>query len=372
MILLCTSCWGQVPDAISFQGLAIGADGLPSNQKELTITLEILTELSGEIIAYGESHQVTTSRLGHYNLEVGRGEQPIGDFSEIRWQEGAHYLRINLSDKEESYNVSATVQFLSVPLSLSAEVSASGITGAPGLRGNQGAQGAIGPQGITGPKGVPGQVGAGLPIAGPTGRPGPQGPNGPAGAAGPPGLDTGAQGPEGPPGEPGDDAVGPLVVGPQGITGPTGAMGPPGNTGPQGPQGVPGPQGPKGAKGAGGGPQGDTGPQGPQGLVISEQGLQGEEGLPCYWSSLAQGPVDYNEDGIFNAEDCKGVEGPHGPTGPTGPFGAEGARGDFISEMLSIPPAEKGDGFYLDDGTNRVSGLPGFRFWDDRVGGWVN
>ncbi len=77
-------------------------------------------------------------------------------------------------------------------------------------------------------------------------------------------------------------------------------------------------------------------------------------------------------DGLFTAADCIGPHGPDGPTGPTGTLGKVGERGEFIIEMLSVPPAEQGEGFYLDDGSNRVSGLPGFRFWDSRIEGWVN
>jgi hypothetical protein len=114
--------------------------------------------------------------------------------------------------------------------------------------------------------------------------------------------------------------------GPQGPAGPAGAAGP---QGPAGNDGAPGPQGPAGATG----PAGPAGPQGTQGL----QGPAGPGGGLNCWDTDGDGVTDPNEDvnndGFFNALDCRGaqgvagVAGPQGATGPQGPAGPAGAQG---------------------------------------------
>jgi len=123
--------------------------------------------------------------------------------------------------------------------------------------------------------------------------------------------------------------------GPQGPAGPAGAAGP---AGPAGNDGAPGPQGPAGAPGL----AGAAGPQGTQGL----QGPPGPGGGLNCWDTDGDGVTDPNEDvnndGFFNALDCRGAQGvagvagaagpqgaigPIGPQGPAGPAGAQGAQG---------------------------------------------
>lgn len=87
-----------------------------------------------------------------------------------------------------------------------------------------------------------------------------------------------------------------------------------GTAGPQGPQGPQGEQGPAGPQG----PQGPQGPAGPGG------------GLNC-WDTDGDGiqdvSEDVNNDGLWNALDCRGADGATGPQGPTGATGAQGPIG---------------------------------------------
>ncbi len=143
-------------------------------------------------------------------------------------------------------------------------------------------QGVMGPQGAVGPAGPVGPIGA-------TGIQGPAGSNGAAGPAGP----QGAVGPTGP-------------IGPQGSVGPTGAtgaQGPAGSNGPAGPAGPQGAVGPTGATGV----QGLAGSNGAQG-AIGPQGTAGINGIHC-WDNNGNGlndpSEDTNNDGQFNAADCK-------------------------------------------------------------------
>ncbi len=69
-----------------------------------------------------------------------------------------------------------------------------------------------------------------------------------------------------------------------------------------------------------------------------------------------------------------GPSGPEGPAGPAGAFAATGATGpqgtQGISGLESLtltdnePPNPIQNQFYIDDGSNRADGQPGFRFFD--------
>lgn len=77
----------------------------------------------------------------------------------------------------------------------------------------------------------------------------------------------------------------------------------------------------------------------------------------------AQGPK--GNDGNPGATGATGPAGPTGATGATGPAGPNGVDGLNTLSMTDIEPNNPTiDEFYLDDGTNRVDGQPGFRFFN--------
>jgi len=108
-----------------------------------------------------------------------------------------------------------------------------------------------------------------------------------------------------------------------------GTQGPQGPAGPAGNIGAPGPQGPAGSNGAQGttGPAGTTGSAGPQG----PQGPSGPGGGLNCWDTDGDGIQDANEDvnndGFFNALDCRGAQGIAGAQGAAGAAGATGTQG---------------------------------------------
>lgn len=399
LLMLALSAQAQVPQAISFQGMAMdGNGGLITNQ-----SIEVVVDIhknspSGQTV-YSEVHEVTTSDLGHFTLEIGRGSNSSTSFSKISWGEADHFAEIDLDGQ-----LVGIVQLVSVPYAFVAQEAGNGIAGLTGATGAQGPQGATGATGPTGPPGPDGNGtdcwdingnGIGDPFedvngdgvystddcTGPAGPTGAQGPQGAQGPEGPKGSDIGAKGPDGPRGPRGDAYVGP-----------------PGNPGPDGAKGLSGPQGPQGAAGAAGavGPEGDPGPQGPPGIGGGQPGPQGDKGpdgiaegdpgdagIACWdtnGNTIADAGEDKNGDGIVDAYDCHGVQGPagasgatgaQGPQGPQGPFGPAGSNDKLNLPMLSTPPTSSGAGYYLDDGSNTDNGLPGFRYFDSTTNSWV-
>ena len=89
----------------------------------------------------------------------------------------------------------------------------------------------------------------------------------------------------------------------------------------------------------------------------------------CYYSKYV-----VCQDGFKGEPGDNGAQGPPGPvgaagatgaTGPEGPPGIDGLDGSPFTEMLSVEPDSAQEGtVYLDNGSNREDGVPGFRYYD--------
>lgn len=329
LLCACSMLNAQVPQAFSYQAIAMDSNGNLVADSQVGIEISVVVDSPSGEVSYTENHLVMSTSLGHINLEVGRGTASFGIFEDVAWSSGPHFLEIKMDiDGGTNYQLVGTVQLLSVPFALYAVESLSGFPGPTGPAGPQGAAGATGAQGATGIAGIPGTgVGPSGPT-GPIGEVGPQGPKGPKGPQGPADGLPGEIGPEGEPGPPGD---------PSNIQGPVGPSGPQGATGAMGPAG---PAGEPGLPGIGGGipgPVGDMGPEGPA------DGIDGPDGPP-------------------------GANGGTGPVGEVGEPGAPGEDGIINMEMRSTVPDNGGwfpVYFYLDSGANRADGLPGFRYLNE-------
>lgn len=328
--------YSQVPSAFNYQGIAINNSGQALSDADISIRYSILEGSSTGARIYQETHQTTTTSIGQFSLDVGEGTVTIGSFSDLDWSSNAYYLQIEMdANGGSNYSFSSIIELLSVPYAFVS--SSADIVLNPGLQGFPGNQGPSGPQGPQGPQGQPG-LNAGQGPRGPQGQQGPRGQAGPIGFQGPAGGSQGDAGIDGPPGIDG------VAVGPQGPPGPTGVQGPAGVQGPQGPQGpigVEGPEGDQGDPGPTSNEQGPKGPTGPRGLSGGPKGEIGD-----------RGPF--------------GNFGPQGPRGNPGPPGPQGPAGSLISfEMTDTPITPSPDrNIYLDNGTNRQDGNPGFRFWN--------
>jgi len=363
-------------DAIRYQGVAYGSDNLPISSTAISVQFTVIQgSISGPEV-HSENHRIITQSDGSFVALLGRGNPSGTSFSDIDWIQGRHFLNvgIDINNGIEFQNM-GTTEFLSVPYAFHARVAQYGPRGYRGFRGDTGPSGA---DGDVGEMGLPGSdVPWNGPI-GPRGEIGLNGPQGPQGLQGPPGADGDPNGPKGPRGE-----VGPQ--GPRGLNGPEGPAGRQGDTGDmgiQGPTGFQGERGDTGIQGIGG-PQGDSkgdpGPAGPAGPSANQapcfvswgpEGPPGPQGLSC-WDINGNGigdlAEDTNGDGAFTAHDCQGLEGPQGDMGPAGPSGISGLP---IEELLSSPPAKVLHRIYLDNGTNRADGRPGFRYYDGQT--WID
>ncbi|WP_020534596.1 tail fiber domain-containing protein [Lewinella cohaerens] len=411
LLLTCaSSVYSQAPEKFKFQAVARDAGGSPYLSENLAVRVSLVRDGVSGLVDYAERHEITTSPLGVFDLEIGGGSPLSGDMNNLDWGAHAYYLKIDMDPNSgTNYTNLGTSQLLSVPYAIYAREAANGSGGGdptdelqnllydpntqtltltdgnavtlsfPGGTDNQTLvydsntgnlmisngntvtipAGVTGPQGEAGPAGPPGAAGA-------TGPQGPVGPVGPVGPQGPAGQDgTGVQivgtvatvGNLPASGNAGDLYIvqadgdgyvwdGNMWVNVGQIQGPQGPQGAPG---PAGPQGNPGPQGEQGEQGVAGpaGPQGSQGPTGPAGVA----GPQGEQG--SIGPTGATGPA--------------GPQGTVGPIGPQGPAGQDGTGVQIIGTVATVAdlPATsmQGDLYIVQtDGDGYV--------WDGSM--WVN
>ncbi len=332
-ILLSHGLTAQVPQAFSYQGIAVDADGSVVKDRALSLRFSIRAGSVNGAVVYQETHEANSTGIGHFTAEVGHGSPVSGDFRDIEWGSETQYLEVEIDVAGgQDYRPVATVELFSVPYAYvtdtADEVLQPGRTGLPGQAGDPGADGPSGPKGPTGAPGDPAP-----PCPGPKGEKGDKGPQGPMGPEGEPGGEKGEVGDQGPKGLTGRD------YGPVGDPGPEG---PPGDDN----QGPPGPAGPQGPPGPPSNIQGPPGPEGPPGPNGGPPGPAGDPGPP----------------------------GPDSPDGVQGPMGAQGPHmfRNHTYNMKSVPPTKMPGGsnnlevgyIYIDDGTNRADGKPGFRRYD--------
>lgn len=186
----------QAPQGFKYQAVARNASSEPYANTQLRVRLSILQNTSATGTAYIETHNVITSDLGVFNLNVGRGTAESGSFSTINWGSAAHYLKIEIStDDGLSYNALGTTQLLSVPYALYANQAGSG-GGSDGDNSSTNELQTLTYDPTTNQLSISNGNSVTLPAAG---TPGPKGDKGDKG-------DTGLQGPKGDPGNPSTDA----------------------------------------------------------------------------------------------------------------------------------------------------------------------
>jgi hypothetical protein len=342
--------YSQAPQAIPYQGVARNASGDIRALQNISLRFSIHDGTSTGTIVFRETHNVTTTNLGLFNVNIGSGTRITGTLAGIKWGTGAKFIQVEMDAAGGSAFVDmGTTQLNSVPYALYAENA--NVPGVAGPAGPQGATGATGAAGTNGTNGVKGDTGT----QGPIGASGPAGTNGTNGLKG----DTGLQGPIGVTGTAGTNGSNGIngVKGDQGIkgdkgdTGVAGAQGAKGDTGLQGPIGVTGTAGTNGSNGIDGvkGDQGIKGDKGDTG-VAGVQGSKGDTG--------SQGLIGVTGDkGAIGETGAQGLKGDKGEQGIQGVIGETGAQGP-AGKDVTLPVGTNGQVLTSVGGTHVWQNLP--------------
>jgi hypothetical protein len=126
------SLQAQSPQKFKFQAVARDASGVPYASENIAVRVSLVREGVSGLVDYAERHEVTTSPLGVFDLEIGGGVALSGMFEDADWALYPYYLKIDIDpDGGSSYLNLGTSQLLSVPYAIYASQSGSGGGGDP-------------------------------------------------------------------------------------------------------------------------------------------------------------------------------------------------------------------------------------------------
>jgi len=156
-ILNTTEALAQLPQAFSYQGIALDKEDQPVVNQALGFRMSILEDNASGNSVYSETHTATSSEIGLFNLQIGRGAVVEGLFGSINWGIKRHFVKVEMDiEGGEDYTLAGVVELLTVPYALYALESGSSVPGPAGPPGPPGVNGLPGDSGPPGPPGPPG------------------------------------------------------------------------------------------------------------------------------------------------------------------------------------------------------------------------
>jgi hypothetical protein len=152
--------FAQVPQKMSYQSVVRNANNQIVANQNVGVKISIVEgSLTGTTV-YSETHQALTNANGLFSLETGGGTPVSGTFSGINWGNGSHFIKSEIDvTGGTNYNLSGTMELLSVPYALYAANAGNTTAGPTGATGSQGIQGVAGANGSNGANGATGANG---------------------------------------------------------------------------------------------------------------------------------------------------------------------------------------------------------------------
>lgn len=121
-LLLTVLSFGQVPQGISYQAIALNGSGNPVVSSNVRVRLSVLDITSTGTVLYSETQLKTTNAQGLFNLVIGQGTLVSGAFNTINWGVNSKFLKVEMdATGGTTYVLVGTTQLLSVPYALAAD-----------------------------------------------------------------------------------------------------------------------------------------------------------------------------------------------------------------------------------------------------------
>ncbi|MEL6667670.1 MAG: hypothetical protein AAFP08_01795 [Bacteroidota bacterium] len=127
--LLCTyffAFWlgtsiAQAPESINYQAVFRDGAGQLITNESLNIVVAITADTTGPSIAvdYGENHQLSTNAFGQLELELGAGNNPTGELSDLDWSDTEYFLFLSIDYQSDEISIGPT-QLRAVPYAFAA------------------------------------------------------------------------------------------------------------------------------------------------------------------------------------------------------------------------------------------------------------
>ena len=126
-LTVAVSVQAQSPQKFKFQAVARDASGVPYASENIAVRVSLVRDGVSGLVDYSERHEVTTSPLGVFDLEIGGGVAISGIFENAQWGNYPYYLKIDIDPNGgDNYLNLGTSQLLSVPYAIYAGQSGNG------------------------------------------------------------------------------------------------------------------------------------------------------------------------------------------------------------------------------------------------------
>lgn len=120
--MICLISHAQSPALFNYQGVARDANNQPLANQNISLKISILENASNGSIIYSEKHNLSTTPLGVFSLQVGDGTNQFGDILMLDWSNNNHWLQIEMDENGGSnYKLMGSSQLVSVPYAMHAE-----------------------------------------------------------------------------------------------------------------------------------------------------------------------------------------------------------------------------------------------------------
>lgn len=135
LILVCMGLFAaavllaQSPAVFNYQAVVRDVSGAVKANRNVNFRINILQGSASGTSVFGETHSAKTNEFGLVNLEIGNGNNLLGNLANIDWGSGPYFLKVELDPGDGIYILMGTTQLLSVPYALHAGSAANGFSG---------------------------------------------------------------------------------------------------------------------------------------------------------------------------------------------------------------------------------------------------
>src|SRR5688572_18502505 len=119
LISFCSLSYSQAPQKINYQGVVRDANGSIKPNSNVSIQLKLhYDNPSGEVI-YQEEHMISTNDFGLFNIQIGTGTNPLGQFTLIDWGSRNVHIEVLMDiTGGNSFTSLGSQEIVSVPYAL--------------------------------------------------------------------------------------------------------------------------------------------------------------------------------------------------------------------------------------------------------------
>jgi hypothetical protein len=108
--------YAQKPESILYQVVVKNLSGEILASKGVALKVSIISDNPSGPVVYTEFHDLTTDKKGVASINIGTGNNRLGNISSIDWGEGTYFIRVETDIAgNHVYNELCTTQLLTVP-----------------------------------------------------------------------------------------------------------------------------------------------------------------------------------------------------------------------------------------------------------------